>query len=141
MGGDVNQQSPQASATEKWADREEVHARHVIATAKVVVTFWAAIAAAFVATAIQDPGSKCMDEIAAACTGLALILTAVVVGLPSRPREAKVEINKIFDPADRVRAATAAVRRAECLHKLTVIQVGLSILASALAGLGLLFPS
>jgi hypothetical protein len=136
----VNQQSPEASATEKWADREETHARHVIATAKVVVTFWAAIAATFVVTAIQDQGSKGMDQFAAGFTALALIITAVVVGLPSRPGKAKLEIKDISSPADREKAASATVKRAECLHKLMMIQVGFSIFASALAGLGLLFP-
>jgi hypothetical protein len=136
----MNGKSPEDSATEKWADREEAHARHVIATAKVVVTFWAAIAAAFVATAIQDQGSKCMDGLAALCTALALILTAVVVGLPSRPQDAELEIEEISKPSDRITAASAAVKRADLLHVLTVIQVGLSILASTLAGLGLLFP-
>jgi hypothetical protein len=81
-----------------------------------------------------------MDQFAAGFTGLALIITAVVVGLPSRPGKAKLEIKDISSPADREKAASATVKRAESLHKLMMIQVGFSIFASALAGLGLLFP-
>ena len=134
----MDQQSHDDPAVEKWAEREEAHARHVTSTAKVVVTFWAAIAATFVATAIQTPDNRCLDRGAALLTGLALLITALVVGLPSRPREAKLRIDNVSRPLARQDAALAMVKRAECLHVMMMIQVGLCIIASLLAGIGLL---
>jgi hypothetical protein len=45
--------------TDKWSDREEAHARQVISTAKLVVTFSAAIGATFVSAVMQaSPQTK-----------------------------------------------------------------------------------
>jgi predicted PurR-regulated permease PerM len=130
----VNDQSPEGQA-EKWADREEAHARQVVTTAKVVVTFWGGIAATFVATAIQTAGNKCLDRTAAILMLLAVVVTAVVVAVPSRP---KAGGHKFKDAQERTQAAEAAAKRAEDLHWLMVIQVVLSGLAGILAAIGLL---
>lgn len=131
----MNDQSPEDPMSEKWAEREEAHARQVVTTAKVVVTFWGAIAATFVATAIQTPSNKCLDRTAAILMLLALIVTAVVVAVPSRPRAGG---DKFKDAQERTQAAEAAAKRAEDLHWLMVIQVMLSGLAGVIAAIGLL---
>jgi hypothetical protein len=130
----VNDQTPEGPA-EKWADREEAHALQVVTTAKVVVTFWGGIAATFVATAIQTAGNKSLDRTAAILMLFAVVVTAVVVAIPSRP---KARGYRFIDACDRTQAAEAAVKRAKDLHWLMVIQVGLSGLAGIIAAIGLL---
>jgi hypothetical protein len=61
----MSEQSQEDPAAEHQYEREVAHARHVIQTAKLVVTFSAAIAATFVASALQTDDPDCWDIAAA----------------------------------------------------------------------------
>ena len=111
-------------------DREVTHSRHVIANAKVIVTFSAGIAAAFVTQVMDktdDPGS--WDEWAMKFMGLALVITIIVVLLPPGHHEGELK----------AKAATCAKHRAQLAYGLMVVQVVLSAL-SIVAVVGLLRP-
>jgi len=116
--------------TQKWAEREVTHSRQVIANAKVVVTFSAGIAAAFVTAVMEntdDPNA--WDEWAMRLMGLALVITLVVVLLPPGHHEGKLT----------PRSVTCAKWRTYVAHWLMVVQVVLS-LSSIVAVVGLLRP-
>jgi hypothetical protein len=112
-------------------ERELAHSRQVIATAKLVVTFSAAIAATFVATSLQGRDENYWDDSAAFLMLLTLVLTIYVVLLPSRHH--KGDLGHMSDLA--FQALQTSTQRA---HRLMVAQVALSVLASAVAALGLL---
>jgi hypothetical protein len=124
--------------TDKWVEREEAHARQVISTAKLVVTFSAAIAATFVAAVMQAPNTIWWDTVAAGLMAVALGITVRVVLLPSRPEEGRLDKDTFKDPSKRVIAADKAVQLADRTHHLTKIQIWFSALSSLVAGLGLL---
>jgi hypothetical protein len=58
--------------TAKWVEREDAHARHVLSTAKLVVTFSSGIAAGFVSAAFQENDKGAWSIVAAALMLLAL---------------------------------------------------------------------
>jgi hypothetical protein len=116
------------AATPHDYEQEVKHARHVLSTAKIVVTFSAGIAATFVATALQGQDQNYWDEAAALLMFGAFGMTIWVVVLRSPAHKRK------FDDL----AAREATKRAECAHRLMVAQVGLSALASLVAAIGLL---
>jgi hypothetical protein len=111
-------------------EREVKHSRHVIANAKVVVTFSVGIAAAFVTQVMQktdDPSG--WDEWAMKLMGLTLVITVVVILLP--PGHQRGELTD--------RAACRAKWRARVAYGLMVVQVILSTF-SVVAVVGLLRP-
>jgi hypothetical protein len=72
----------------KEVEHEERHAHRVVSTAKLVVTFSAAIAATFVAAVMQvDHDVSVFDDVAALFMLVALGFTIRVVMLPTRPSE------------------------------------------------------
>jgi len=110
-------------------EREVGHSRRVIANAKVVVTFSAGIAAAFVTAAMHDANTSSWDEWAMKLMGLTLVLTIVVVLLP--PGHHAGELTP--------RSAELAKRRGYVAHWLMVAQVGLS-LSCVVAAVGIQRP-
>jgi FtsH-binding integral membrane protein len=93
----MNEQNP--SETPRWVERELTHSRHVIANAKVVVTFSAALAATF-ASAAMDPKEKTgLDETAMWLMGFTLVLTVIVIFLRSKHRPRELDATK--DPSRR----------------------------------------
>lgn len=105
--------------TTKSIDPQDPTPHQVVSTAKLVVTFSAAIAATFVATVLQQGKPNCWDYLSVGLMGLTLLVTFVVVVLRPRPSE-----------------STASLA-----HKLMVVQVALSALSSAAAAVGLLSAS
>ena len=124
--------------TDKWSDREEAHARQVISTAKLVVTFSAAIGATFVSAVMQAPNTVWWDTGSAVLMLIALGITIKVVLLPSRPEEGRLDKEAFKDAEQRLIAAGKAVQLADRAHKLVKRQVWFAALASFVAGLGLL---
>lgn len=59
----MSEQSREDQDAPNWVEREVGHSRHVIANAKVVVTFSAAIAATFVATSMQAQNQRWWNEV------------------------------------------------------------------------------
>jgi hypothetical protein len=110
--------------TPRWVERELRHSRHVIANAKVVVTFSAALAATFVAASLS-PKDKSWDEAAVTLMLLTLGVTVCVVLLP--PTHRKGEIGQT--------AYDAAKRRALWAYWLLMVQILLSV-ASIVAVVG-----
>jgi hypothetical protein len=116
---------PQEGHPNKKADYDDTHAHRVVSTAKLVVTFSAAIAATFVVAAIQaehDPWW--LDEIAAPLMFVALLCTIRVVMLPPRPHKSK--------------RAKDAQELADQAHMWMVWQIWISSAASLVAAIGLL---
>jgi hypothetical protein len=116
--------------TSKWREREVAHSRNVIANAKVVVTFSAGIAAAFVTQVMHmtdDPSG--WDEWAMRLMGVALAITIVVVLLPPGHHQGELT----------ARSACCAKWRAWVAYVLMVAQVVLSV-SSVVAVVGLLRP-
>jgi hypothetical protein len=112
----------------KSNEQEVKHARHVLNTAKLVVTFAAGIAATFVATSLQGRDENCWDEGAAVLMFVALGITIGVVVLRSPGHK------RTYDAV----AAREATNRAELAHWLMVAQIGLAALASLAAAVGLI---
>jgi hypothetical protein len=115
-------------ATAKTYEREVAHARQVIHTAKLVVTFSAAIAATFVASAMQTDHPDCWDIVAAVFMALTFIVTAAVLVFRPKPHAGEMD-SRVFE---------SATNRAELAHWLTVTQVGFAVLASMASAVGLL---
>ena len=65
--------------TAKWVEREDAHARQVLSTAKVVVTFSLPLAATFVVAAMQNNDKARWSEISAGLLILAVIYTIRVL--------------------------------------------------------------
>ena len=137
----MTQDSHEDHGTAMWLLREEAHSRWLMSTAKVVVTFSAAVAASFVTAAMEakDPGG--WDEVAAALMIATLAVTVWVVVLPRKSR-LNVEHVRAKSPKevqDRlVSAATDDAHRAHFVQTLLVVQVLLSLAASVVAGYALL---
>jgi hypothetical protein len=114
----MTQQIPANPKTPRWVERELTHSRHVIANAKVVVTFSAALAATFVSAAMMQPNNaSSMDEAALILMGFTLVITVCVVLLPPHHRRGEL------DEA----AYHAAKRRALWAYWLMVVQVVVSV--------------
>ena len=123
---------PQAvHGTANSYERELAHSRHVIANAKLVVTFSAAIAATFVATALQGEDKNWVDEVASGLMLLTLLFTFGVVVFP--PKHHKHDLTDLT--ATDFKALQRRTRKA---YGLMVVQVVLSVLTSAAAAVGLL---
>jgi hypothetical protein len=126
--------------TAKWVEREEAHSRHVLNTAKLVVTFSAAIAATFVAAAMQENDTAAWSEIAAGLMLVTLLVTLRVVRLK---RASSLDPGELANqPTGEVQAAllAAAIKdkeSAKSAHRLMVWQVRLSVLSSVVAAIGL----
>jgi hypothetical protein len=103
----------------KWVEREVIHARHVIANAKLVVTFSAALAGTFVSSTLdKTESSRRWDELALVFMCLTLLYTVRVILLRHRPHEGELDADVFED----------AKRRADKAHRLMVEQVLLSLL-------------
>jgi hypothetical protein len=127
--------------TSKWVEREDAHARQVVSTAKLVVTFSLPIAAGFVSAALQKNDKAGWAITAVVLMALALLLTLRVV---VRMRAQNVDPADLEGKAaDEVQAtlksaALADKRVAQSAHKLMVWQILLSS-ASAVAAVIELF--
>jgi Na+/melibiose symporter-like transporter len=127
--------------TVKWVQREDAHARQVLSTAKVVVTFSLPIAAGFVSAALQKNDKAGWAITAVVLMALALLLTLRVV---VRMRSHNVDIADLEGKAaDEVQAtlksaALADTRVAQSAHRLMAWQILLSS-ASAVAAVVELF--
>jgi hypothetical protein len=108
--------------TPRWVERELHHSRHVIANAKVVVTFSAALAATF-ASAALDNNESGWDEWAVRLMLANLGVTLVVILLRSGHRRGELD----HDPARKV---------ALLAYALMIVQVVLSVvtIVAAIAG-------
>jgi hypothetical protein len=113
---------PTSRKTPRWVERELTHSRHVIANAKVVVTFSAALAATF-ASAALDRNPSGWDEWAVRLMLTNLVVTLVVILLRSGHRRGELD----HDPARRV---------ALLAYWLMILQVALSVatIVAAIAG-------
>jgi hypothetical protein len=125
--------------TAKWVEREDAHARHVLSTAKLVVTFSSGIAAGFVSAAFQDNDKGAGSIFAAALMLLALIWTLRV--LLKRNSEVAPEDVAGKPPGDVQAALKAAALAdkavADSAHGLMVRQVLLSLASSVAAAIEL----
>jgi cytochrome bd-type quinol oxidase subunit 2 len=99
---------------------ESSHSLHVIANAKVVVTFSAAIAATFASAALDPKEETGWDEWAVALMFFTLVVTVVVIFLRAKHHRGELD----DDPARKL---------ASCAYWLMLLQVGLSIATIAAA--------
>jgi cytochrome bd-type quinol oxidase subunit 2 len=106
--------------TPGWVERELTHSRHVIANAKVVVTFSAALAATFASAALDPNEETGWDEWAVALMFFTLVVTVVVIFLRAKHHRGELD----DDPARKL---------ASCAYWLMLLQVGLSIATIAAA--------
>lgn len=112
---------PTSRKTPRWVERELTHSRHVIANAKVVVTFSAALAATF-ASAALDKNTSDWDEWAVRLMLANLGVTLIVILLHSGHHRGELD----HDPARWI-AMTA--------YSLMILQVALSV-ATIVAAIG-----
>ena len=110
----MDQDAQADHATPKWVERELTHSRNVIANAKVVVTFSAALAATFASAALDSNKHSGWDEWAAALMFLTLSVTVVVVLLRAEHHRGELD----DDPAREI---------ASCAYWLMLVQIGLSV--------------
>ena len=111
-------------------DREVTHLRHVISTAKIVVTLTAGIAVTFVAAELQGPRSDCWEIAAALFTLPMLGATFWVLVLRAPSHESHLDAAAFRE--------TKGV--ADLAHWLMVAQVGFAAMSGLVATLGLLIP-
>ena len=112
-------------------EREVTHLRHVISTAKIVVTLTVGIAATFVAAELQVNQQNPWEKTAALLMIPVLLATpfwVLVLRAPSHEKHLDVEAFR----------ETKSV--ADLAHALMVAQVGFSAVSSVVAALGLLIP-
>jgi hypothetical protein len=138
-GDAMSEQSLEDHGTAKWIDREDTHSRQVLSTAKLVVTFSAGIAAAFVSAAMQKNDKGAWSVIAAALMAATLIVTILV--LLKRKSELNLD-NVAGKPPGEVQAtlkvtALADKAVADCAHTLMVWQVFFSLFSSIAAAIEL----
>jgi len=125
----------------KWVEREDAHARQVLSTAKLVVTFSLPIAAGFVSAALQKDDKAGWAITAVVLMAFALLLTLRVV---VRKRGSDVDPSHLEGkPPNEVQAvlksaAVADKKVAQSAHGLMVWQILLSS-ASAVAAVVELF--
>jgi hypothetical protein len=114
----MDQDSHSNQGTPQWVERELTHSRHVIANAKIVVTFSATLAATFVSAMLDKTNDQsCLDEAALILMGFSLGITLCVVLLPPHHRRGELAENS-YD---------AAKRRAMWAYWLMVVQVIVSV--------------
>ena len=114
----MNQDSHTNQGTPQWVERELAHSRHVIANAKIVVTFSATLAATFVSAMLDKSNDQsCLDEAALVLMGFSLAMTLCVVMLPPHHRRGALAET----------AYDAAKRRAMWAYWLMVVQVIVSM--------------
>ena len=111
-----------------WIEREVKHSRHVIANAKIVVTFSAAVAATFVATSMQAKGQGCWNDVASGFMLATLILTGWVVLKRTKSHQGRL-VQADFDNA---------VKLVDEVHCLVKWQLAFSLISSCVAAVGLL---
>jgi hypothetical protein len=106
--------------TPQWVEREVAHSRDVIANAKLVATFSAALAATFVAAFI-DKGHQngVWDEVTLVLMGLTLCYTVRVILLRHGAHEGEMD-REVFEDAKRI---------ADKAHRLVVRQVVSALLS------------
>jgi hypothetical protein len=125
--------------TAKWVEREDAHARHVLSTAKLVVTFASGIAAGFVAAALQENDKGAWSIVAAVLMLFALIWTLRV--LLKRKFEVSSDDVEGKSPGEVQAALKAAALAdkavADSAHGLMVRQVLLSLASSVAAAIEL----
>jgi hypothetical protein len=108
--------------TSKWVEREVAHSRRVIANAKLVVTFSAALAATFVAQFMgKEHQEGFWDEVGLVLMVLTLFYTIRVILLRHGAHEGDMG-RDVFENAKQI---------SDKAHKLMVKQVVLSILTVA----------
>jgi hypothetical protein len=127
--------------TARWTAREDVHARQVLHTAKLVVMFSLPVAAGFVAGAMQNNDRGCWSETAAFLMLIAAVFTMRVI--LKRMSELKLEDVTNKQP-DVVQAAfksqaEADKKVARSAHRWMVWQVLLSLASSFAAAMALFF--
>jgi hypothetical protein len=111
--------------TARWVERELSHSRHVIANAKVVVTFSAALAATFVSATLEPNKVSDWDDWAVRLMLVTLAVTVLVIML--RSGHHRFELNE--KAYDRARAL------ALWAYGLMVVQILLSV-TSIVAAIG-----
>lgn len=128
----MNEQSATDLGHAKHRDREVGHSRDVINNAKLVVTFSVAIAATFVAGALQvsEPEPTRWDHAAAWLMIPTAVFAICVVLLPPGHRKGEL---KDIDVA-------SARKSARWAYGLMIAQIGFSAISSVVAALGLIFP-
>lgn len=141
-----------AESLEAWLDRhasrEEAHAQQALSTAKMVTTFAAATAATFVATALQVGGKPSgWDKGALLAMALASVLVVVIVCHKRKSTSCVNDMafeapNQEPPPGDTNlnefrtkvrRSAKTTKKRADRVFWLMVSQIGLCVVAGALA--------
>jgi hypothetical protein len=131
----VDQNSMEEHPRTKWLDRDEDHSHDVLNTAKLVTTFAAGIAAAFVGAGLQQGDPTNWDKAATALLGLTLLLTMCV--LVTRKASLDIDDTQTTPTADLHEQYLTATkinrRRAEIVYYLMLAQVGLAALASGVA--------
>jgi hypothetical protein len=107
--------------SEDWIEREVAHSRRVIANAKLVVTFTAALAATFVVQFMDKMEKERggWDVAALILMALTLVLTLWVVLLRHKPHEGELT-RCVYDDAKKT---------ANRAHRVMVTQVVLSLLS------------
>ena len=118
-----------------WLWHDENHSHHVLSTAKLVTTFAAGIAAAFVAAGLQEGPPTCWDKVAAILLGLTFVLTFFVLVVRKKGIPIDDTQNKSFADlhAQHLEIAKAKRRKAEIVHIAMLIQVGLAALTCVVA--------
>jgi|EndMetStandDraft_5_1072996.scaffolds.fasta_scaffold339853_1 hypothetical protein len=126
----MSEEPKKVNWTANSLEREVAHARQVISTAKLVVTFVAAIAATFVATTMQAPSQGWWNDGAAGLMAISLGLTIRILMIPSKPHRGELDET----------AFTEATTLLDQVHCLLRWQLGFSAAASLVAAVGLLSP-
>ncbi len=118
-----------------WLWHDEDHSHHVLSTAKMVTTFASGIAAAFVAAGLQEGPPTGWDTAAAILLGLTFALTFFVLVLRKKGIPIDDTQNKSFADlhAQHLETAKAKRRRAEIVHSVMLMQVGLAALTCLVA--------
>ncbi|MDT5017389.1 MAG: hypothetical protein QOD39_3549 [Mycobacterium sp.] len=117
-------------------EREVKHSRQVVSTAKLIVTFSAAVAATFVAGTLQvtdsssPANSTSWDQWAAWLMAAAIVFTIIVVLLPPRHHDGELDKDDLDE----------AKKYAWCVYRLMIAQLACSLASSVAATVGLLHP-
>jgi hypothetical protein len=125
--------------TARWVAREDAHARQVVHTAKLVVTFSLPVAAGFVSAAMEKNDKGGWSETAALLMLVAALFTLRVIW--KRMSELKLE-DVTGQPQEVVQAAltkmaTADKKKAQSAHRWMVAQVLLALASSFAAAMAL----
>ena len=118
-----------------WLWHDEDHSHDVLSTAKMVTTFASGIAAAFVAAGLQEGPPTNWDKVAAILLGLTFALTLFVLVVRKKSIPIDDTQNKSFADlhAQHLETAKAKRRRAEIVHRVMLVQVGVAALTCLVA--------